>query len=239
MLSISDLEKLREAYSARKDLRPADALREIGNPSADAIVASAFKQMTHWDRNARVLALRVLAHQRGERAMRGVLAGLNDEKRRVCAVAIQACPNYLEYADIVTRLEEIARDAGLKRKLRRRALSMLAGNEGRLNGELTLAAAAALRRLMADAEFRFAILFGLVRLELTPRVKSILETFARSADAAERDMARRALAGERVIHIDAYAADEAMQRRIMATCEIAHGRMYYWLPREEFGLRAS
>lgn len=239
MLSISDLDKLREAYSAHSDVSLADALRQIGDPSEEAIVAFAADQMSHSDRNVRVLALRVLLHQRGERAMRGVLAGLNDEKRRVCAVAIQAAANYLDHADIVGRLEEIARDAGLKRKLRRRALSMLAGNDGRLGGELTLAAAAALRRLMAESEFRFAILFGMVRLELTPRVKSILETFARSADEAERDMARRALGGERVIHIDGYAADEAMQRRIMETCEIAHGRMFYWLPREKFVLPAS
>lgn len=236
MLGIGELEKLREAYSAYSDLSLADALRQMGDPSEEAVVASAVKLMSSSDRNHRVLALRALAHQRGDLAMRGVLAGLNDEKRRVCAVAIQACPNYLGFNEIIARLEAIARDTGLKRKLRQRALSMLAGNEGRLEGDLSPPAAAALGRLMADAEFRFAILFGLVQLELRPRVKSLLETFACSADEAERHMASRALAGERVIHIDGYSADEAMQRRIKATCEIAHGRMYYWLPREAFAL---
>lgn len=236
MLGIGDLEKLREAYSVYSDVSLADALRQIGDPSEEAVVASAVKHMSSSDRNHRVLALRALGHQRGDLAMRGVLAGLNDEKRRVCVVAIQACPNYLGFAEIVERLEAVAREAGLKRKLRQRALRMLAGNEGGLLGDLTPPAAAALGRLMEDAEFRFAILFGLVRLDLTPRVKAILETFARSADEAERQMALRALRGERVIHIDGYAADEAMQRRIKATCDIAHGRMYYWLPREEFAL---
>lgn len=233
MLSIGDLEKLRDAYSVYRDVSLAEALRELGDPSPQAIVAAAANLMSDSDRNARVLALRVLAHQRGEQAMRGVRAGLNDETRRVCAVAIQAAANFLGYEQVVARLEAIARDTGLKRKLRRRALSMLAGNEGRLPGDLTPAAAAALRRLMADSDYRFAIVFGLARLALRPRVTSLLREFARSADEAERQMAGRALGGERVIHIDGYAADEAMRRRIMASCDIAHGRMYYWLPRAE------
>ena len=157
MLSISDLGKLREAYNMYSDVSPDDVLRQIGNPSDEAIITFAVQQLPHLDRNVRVLALRVLRHQRGEAAMRGLLAGLHDEKRRVCAVAIQACPTYLEYEDIVLRLEEAVRDMGLKRKLRRRALSLLAGNEGRLQGDLTPAAAAALRRLMAEPAYRFAI----------------------------------------------------------------------------------
>ena len=62
-------------------------------------------------------------------------------------------------------------------------------------------------------------------------MKSILEDFAAAEDELERQMAGRALRGERVIHIDGYSADEAAQRRIMASCDIAYGRMYYWLPR--------
>ena len=231
MLGISDLKKLRDAYGPYSDTTPAEALRQIGDPSDQAIVAFAVNLMSHSDRNLRVLALRVLAHQRGEAAMRGVLAGLLDETRRICASAIQACPNFLDNEAIVARLEDIARDGDLKRKLRRRALSMLAGNEGRLRGDLTPPVAAALRRLMAKPDLRNPIAFGLVRLELTPAVKSILEEFGRSSDEAERDMARRALAGERVVHIDRYAGDEATQRRITASCDIAQGRMYYWLPR--------
>lgn len=232
MLSIDDLKALREAYSLTSESGPAAALRRIGSPTEGAIVASAVEQMSHSDRNARVLALRVLAHQWGARAMRGVLAGLNDEKRRVRAVAIQACPNYLEYDEIVARLEAIVREAGQKRKLRRRALRMLAGDEGRLRGDLTPAVAAALERLTAEPVFRFAILFGLVRLPLHSRVEMILASFATSADSSERQMARRALAGERIIHIDGYSADEARHRWIMEHCDRAHGRMYYWLPRK-------
>ena len=133
----------------------------------------------------RVLALRVLAHYRGNRALPGLLAGLRDDKRRVRAAAIQACPNYLEHEAVAERLEEIVRDTALKRKLRRRALSMLAGNEGRLCGDLTKAAAAALRRLMAERECRFAIVFGLARLDAAPRIDSLVEEFAASPEELE------------------------------------------------------
>ena len=231
MLGISDLKQLRDAYSMVSDTTPAEALRRVGAPTDQAIVAVAGNQLSHPDRNIRVLALRVLAHQPGDAAARAVLAGLHDETRRVCASAIQACPNFLHNDSIVARLEDITRDENLKRKLRRRALSMLAGNEGRMRGDLTPPAAAALHRLMAEPACRFPIMFGLLRLELTPAVKSILEDFARSSHEAEHEMARRALAGERVVHIDHYASDEVQQRRIMASCDIAHGRVYYWLPR--------
>ncbi len=238
MLSIGDLEKLREGYRANGRLSFEDALRAVGDPPEQAIVEAAVKAMAHSNRNIRVLALRVLAHQRGEAAMRGVLAGLHDDKRRVCAVAIQASARYLGYVEVVARLEAIARTAGMKGKLRRRALSMLSGDEGRVPGDLTPAASAALRRLMAASEYRYTIVFGLVRLDLGQRVKALLEEFTRSSDEGERRMAERALHGERVVHIGNYEADEGLQRWIMENCDLAHGRMYYWAPREDAALWA-
>ncbi len=231
MLRIADMELLREAYRLGDAASRRDALLQIGKPPPDALVAFALAQLSSPDRNIRVLMLRVLREQRGEQAMRGVLAGLHDEARRVCAVAIQACPNYLAYADIVVRLEAMVLDSRLKRKLRRRALSMLAGDDGRMPGDLTEAVAEALRRLMQNPECRFAILFGLARLHLESRTRAILELFAQSDDAAERSLAGRALSGEYIIHIDNYAQSPAQQQAIMQQCEIAHGRMYYWLPR--------
>lgn len=231
MLRIADMKLLREAYRLGDAQSRDAALAQIGQPSPDALVECALTQLASPDRNVRVLMLRVLREQQGERAMRGVLAGLHDEARRVCAVAIQACPNFLAYEDIVLLLEAMAVDASLKRKLRRRALSMLAGDEGRLPGDLTAAVAAALGRLMQHPDCRFAIVFGLARLRLESRTRAILERFAQSDDAAERSLAQRALSGETIIHIDNYAQDAAQQRAIMQQCEIAHGRMFYWLPR--------
>ena len=228
MLCIGDLKTLREAYSATSDVTRDEAMRQIGAPSEAEIIAFALQPMSSAHRNTRVLALRVLARHSGDDPMRGVLAGLRDDKRRVRAVAIQACGSFLHDDAIVARLEAIVRAAKTKRKLRRRALSMLAGDEGRLRGDLTPAQASALRRLMQAPEFRFDIVFGLARLDLGARVKSLLLEFAAAEDDSERAMAARALAGERVIHLDAYAADEAEQRRVMANCDVAHGRMYYW-----------
>lgn len=233
MLSVGDLKMLRQARNVGSNVSAAQLMRQLGDPTDEAIVEFAVEQMSHSDRNVRVLALRVLKHYRGDRALQGLLAGLRDEKRRVCAAAIQACPNYLEREAVAERLEEIVRDTAVKRKLRRRALSMLAGNEGRLHGDLTRAAAAALRRLMAEREYRFAILFGLARLDAAPSIVSLVSDFAAAGNEMERRMARRALRGERVIHIDRCAADQEMHQRIMRTCDIAHGRMYYWLPRTD------
>lgn len=239
MLSVGDLQMLRQARIVGGNVSADNVLRQLGDPADEAIIDFAVEQMSCSDRNIRVLALRVLEYYYGDRALQGLLAGLRDEKRRVCAAAIQACPNYLEHEVVAKRLAEIVRDATLKRKLRRRALSMLAGNEGRLRGDLTRAAAAALRWLMAEQEYRFAILFGLVRLGAAPRVISLIEAFSASANEMERRMAGRALGGERVIHIDRYTADEKMRQRIMHSCDIAHGRMYYWLPREDIALRRA
>lgn len=231
MLSIADMRLLRDAYSALTKLTLADAMQNIGNPSAQEIVERALTGMADGDRNQRVLMLRVLQHQRGDDAMRGVLTGLNDEVRRVCAVAIQASGNYLAYPEIVARLADIARDSTQKRKLRRRALSMLAGDEGRQQGDLTPAAFDALNSLMQYPEYRFSIVFGLARLDMAPRVQTLLESFARSDDEVDGELARRALGGERVFHIDAYADDEPLRRRIVENGDIAYCRMYYWLPR--------
>lgn len=240
MLSVGDLEMLRQARNLGGKRSADEVMRQLGDPADETVVDFAVELLSCSDRNLRVLALRVLEHFHGDRARPGLLAGLRDEKRRVCAAAIQACPNYLEYEAVPERLEEIVRDTALKRKLRRRALSMLAGNEGRLGGDLTRPAYAALRQLMGEREYRFAILFGLVRLDAAPRIVSLISDFAASADEMERRMAGRALGGERVIHIDRCAADEAVHQRVMQTCDIAHGRMYYWLPREDIAFwRAS
>ena len=238
MLSISDFQTLRRAYSAHDDLTLGEALERIGSPSVESLVDSARSHMRSRNRNVRVLMLRILRHQPGELAMPGVLAGLNDGTRRVCVAAIQACPNYLAHPQIVAQLEAIVRESRMTRKLRQRALSMLAGAEGRMPGDLTPPVFAALKRLMLEEEHRFTILFGLARLDAMPRTRLLLEDFARSDEARERGIARRALDGEKVIHIDAYTSDPALHRRITQTCEIAYGRMYYWLPRAGWPLRS-
>ena len=60
---------------------------------------------------------------------------------------------------------------------------MLTGNEGRWQGEsdaAAVSAALATRLHGGFEEHRFTILFGLARLDLTPRVSALLETSADS-----------------------------------------------------------
>ncbi len=232
MLTIRDCAVLREAYSPSSDLVVDEARRLIGEPTDNTLIAFACEQMSNPDRNVRVLMLRLLAYQTGSQATQGVLAGLRDARRRVCAVAIQACPNYLGREEIVRELLLIAKDPSRKRKLRRRALSMLSGDEGRWQGDLTPPVFAALSTLIQEEKLRFPILFGLIRLEMAPQIESLLAQFAGSGNEAERTLANRALAGEVVIHIDNFAEDPDRQRQIMERCDIAYGRMYYWIPRE-------
>ena len=235
MLTIRDCKILREAYSPNSGLTVDEAGRLIGNPTDETLIGYACEQMSNPDRNVRVLMLRLLAQQTGAQAAHGVLSGWCDEQRRVCAVAIQACANYLYHVEVVRQLVSIAIDPKRKRKLRRRALSMLSGDEGRWKGDLTRPVFAALSSLTQDQELRFTILFGLIRLEMAPRIESLLAEFAESGDEAERLLAKRALEGERVIHIDNYADDSEGQRQIMERCDTAYGRMYYWIPRQSAG----
>ncbi len=239
MLTIRDCEILRPAYEPHHALPLEQAMRQIGNPSIEELVEFAVMQMANPDRNVRVLMLRLLAYLNGDAAMRAVLAGLRDDKRRVCAVAIQACPNFLGYDEIVDQLLQITGDSSRKRKLRRRALSMLTGNEGRMRGDLTAPQDSAIRSLLHEPDYRFTILFGLARLDLVPRIEKLLGYFAMSNYVSESVMASRALGGERVIHIDAYAENATLQQEIKDRCDIAHGRMYYWLPRARLPLRIA
>ena len=236
MLSLDDLRTVVRGYNPNDALTLAEALALTGKPSHKALIESARFYMATGDRNQRVLSLRILRHQSGAQAAGAVLEALHDSARRVCAVAIQACPNYLHDAEIVARLEAIAADAKLKRKLRHRALSMLAGNDGALPGDLTPPTYAALERLLRQPAYRLPIVLGLARLELAPGIEALLHTVAQADESSESLMARRALAGHRIIHIDAYSDDPALHQRIMDSCQIAHGRMFYWLPRAGFGL---
>ena len=179
MLTIRDCKILREAYSPNSGLTVDEAGRLIGNPTDATLIGYACEQMNNPDRNVRVLMLRLLAHQTGAQAAHGVLSGLCDEQRRVCAVAIQACANYLYHDEVVRQLVSIATDRNRKRKLRRRALSMLSGDEGRWKGDLTTPVFAALSSLIQEDELRFTILFGLLRLEIAPRIESLLVVFNR------------------------------------------------------------
>ncbi|GEM_PF-550586 len=232
MLSLDDMKILRDGYQPFHPLSLQDALSRVGNPSSDTILETALDGMQSEDRNIRVLMLRILKHQSGEKAMHGVLAGLNDDKRRIRSVAIKASGNFHEFPEITERLKAMAIDESEKPKIREHALSSLAGDEGRMVGDLDQPVVGALQSLLKTEAYRFQILFGLVRLDLNQRVEELLREFVKSGSKDEAVIATRALSGYRVVHIGIFENDREAEARVKQDGDIAHGRMYYWITRD-------
>lgn len=239
MLGLDSMRGLRDAGATRGGVYEQDILAEIGNPTRDEIINSALKGLRSDDRNVRVLMLRVLGAQSGERAMRGILAGLSDAKRRVREVAIKSSLNYRDHPEVALRLKAIIMDDGEKRRIRRLAIDALAGGVGALVEDLTAAAADALGSLAQMPQYRFDILFGLLRLDLNERVEELLREFVKGGTKEEAVMATRALCGYRVVHIDVFEGDKATQDRVRQNSEIALGRAWYWMRRDEYAALTS
>jgi HEAT repeat protein len=234
MLTPNDLRKLKDAYTPWTTVTEAEVLEQIGNPSPDEIVASALQTLQSEDRNLRVLALRVLKEQSGEKALRGILAGLNDPKRRVREVAVKSSGNYLNDPAITDRLKAMVADATEKPKIRQQALRALAGGMDPSADVLTESAAEALESLAQMEQHRFAILFGLVTLDLNGHVEDLLKEFVKNGSKDEAVMATRALHGYRVANLGQFESSPSVQRQVMATYEIAAGRVWYWIPRDHY-----
>ncbi|MBZ0301133.1 MAG: hypothetical protein K8J31_15405 [Anaerolineae bacterium] len=234
MLSMEAMQQLREAYLPYWPVMEADVLDQLGQPTRDEIIETALAGMQSQDRNVRVLMLRVLVGQSGAQAMQGILAGLDDPARRVRSVAIKSSGNYLEFPEITNRLQAIITDESEKRKHREQALQVLAVFGARTIGYLTEAMAETLETLAQTEKYRWQILFGLARLDLTDRIEDLLRAFVQDGSKAEAVMATRALCGYRIVHIDELSADKAAQSHVMQTCELAAGRVFYWITRAEY-----
>jgi len=234
MLTMEAMRRLRDAYAPYPRVTVDAVMDEIGHPTREAIIETALAGMNSPDRNVRVLMLRVLAAQSGEAAAEGILAGLGDPKRRVRLVAIRSSRNYLSFPQITARLEAIVTDEAEKRKIREQALGVLAGQRDALVDDLSETAAGALKTLAQTGKYRWQILFNLTRLDLTSPVENLLKAFVADGSKAEAIMATRALCGFRVVHIDQFEGDEAARRHIVQSCELAAGRMFYWVPRAEY-----
>ena len=57
---------------------------------------------------------------------------------------------------------------------------------------------------------------------------------AEKAAFKEAVMATKALCGYRVIHLSAFENDKPRQRYTTQNCELAAGRVFYWMKRDEF-----
>src|SRR5512136_1551037 len=136
MLTHDAMRQLSRAYDPYAPSAEQDVLALLGNPSREEIIDTALAGLSSDNRNLRVLMLRVLKGQSGPRAMQGILAGLDDPKRRVREVAIKSSANFHSYPEITDRLKAIGADEHETRRIRNFALNSLAG-AGSLLSELT------------------------------------------------------------------------------------------------------
>src|SRR5688500_1226334 len=70
MLSLAAMRQLRDAYHPHRPLSEKAVFDRVGNPTPDEIIETALAGLKSEDRNVRVLMLRVLKGQTGEKAMR-------------------------------------------------------------------------------------------------------------------------------------------------------------------------
>jgi hypothetical protein len=233
------MRRLRDATMPYSPVSEGDVLEQLGNPSQDEIVDSALAGLAGDDRNVRVLMLRVLSGQSGSRAMRGIVAGLNDPKRRVREVAIKSSSNFHDYPEVTERLRAMAADEHETRRIRGLALRSLAGGVEPLVGDLTPGDARALESLARLDAYRSRVLVSLLRLDLTETVEDLLREYVKTGTKDEAVMATRALCGYRVVNLGQFEAGSAVQKHVAETCEIAAGRVWYWVRRDQYDALVS
>jgi hypothetical protein len=239
MLNHDAMRQLREAYGPHSPLSERDVLEQLGNPSQDEIVDSALAGLASDDRNVRVLMLRVLGRQSGCRAMRGILTGLSDPKRRVREVAIRSSRSFRDYPEITDRLSAMVTDECETRRIRGLALRSLAGVGGPLVSKLPTGAAQALISLARSDTYRTGILICLLHLDLTEHVEDLLREIVRNGTKDEAVMATRALCGYRVVNLGQLETNPAVRRYVTESCDIAAGSVLYWVKRDEYGALLS
>ena len=233
MLTTQDLAKLRVSYN-RPDLASArnEVLAELGNPSAEQIAEAALAGMSDQDRNVRVMMLRILDQQKTPGAIAGILLGLNDAERRVREVAVKCSVPHLSDIRILKRLREIALDEKEKRKTREYAfghvVSSLQNSKKKVSTDFSKLV---MKESLESERYRQKVLFHLVMLDLTEKAEELLKYFIKNGTREEAVTATRALCGFKVINLGGIN-DRKEKKKIMQTCELAAGRVWYWVKRD-------
>ena len=189
-------------------------------------------KMAGADRNEQVRVLRALAQAGGDAAVEGFVLGLRSPERKVREVAIKACAPVLYHPSVVAQLVAIAQNPDEKPKLCHAALNALCGHpSGRPMAALPSTAAVALASFIESDQHRSHITLSLARLPLNSEVVMLLQRVIAIGTADEIALARRALAGERVVNLGEY--DEAVRQQIAQTHDLAAGRVFFWVSRSE------
>lgn len=232
MIGQQDLQKLRDAIVSG-DSRKLDLIvSELGNPSTEEIVNSASALLTNQDRNLRVLAVRVLSQYPTKEACEGLLQALSDPERRVRAIAAKCSKRFLHEPRIADRLRAMVCDDSEKRKIRSHAFEALNSPGEKLEfGDLPESAVTSIKALMQSDGHRWPVLVGLLQMELNDGVEELLQAFVKEGSREEAIMATRGLCGYRIVNIGK-VQDQELKSRICAECDIAVGRVFYWVSRE-------
>lgn len=174
------------------------------------------------DRNVRVAALRVLAFADGEVAVRGILRGFDDTKKRVRDVAVKSSVRFTSDPRVVTRLQDaVTRDESTASL----ALMILGGIYASAYGlAATEPITHALAPLTQHATARRHVLVSLLRArDLSEPVKELLRGFVVDGSKEEAVLATRRLCGFRVMR------PEEMTDEQRARAERAFGQVWFWV----------
>jgi len=93
-------------------------------------------------------------------------------------------------------------------------------------------AATALVPFIENPTTRSHVTLCLACLPLSPEMKKLLQRVIAIGTAEEAALARRTLAGEKVVNLGKFD-DEAERRHIAQTNDPAAGRVFFWVQRQE------
>lgn len=207
------------------------ALERMGNPTSDELVEFGLEGLGDSDRNLRFQMLRLIGTQLQPKAVPGILRALSDPARRVRKLAVKLSVLYAGNSAIQARLEEVCHDEAETRKIR--SAAFLALSSGTFLTSLATSSEAARRYFEGVPElekFRDSALKLLVSLDpLTDEIRDVLRFVAEAGTQEEAATATRALGGFRVINLAGIPPLE--RKRIARSCELAWGRVLYWVPR--------
>jgi HEAT repeat protein len=182
-----------------------NTLSKVAEDDSEAGFVAALEAIKSEDRNARVLALRIVGANPRPEGATVILAGLSDPKRRVREVALKSSKPYLGQQAVVDRMVQMVEDESEYHRLRAKAMFALGGayrpdpGYPRIlqSGEIPKAALKALESLGAVDRYRQAVLQRLVIMDVTADSAALLQEFVRSGSKEEAVLATRALCGYR------------------------------------------
>lgn len=202
-------------------------IKENGFKNEADVLETAIENMKSEDRNVRFAALRIISQFEGEKAANGVLTGLHDSKRRVRRLAVKSALNFCQHERIRARLSELMDDENEISKVKGAIFFALTGNDQ----NFPKVAVDSLKVFAQSTKYRWQVLWKLAGMKMTKEIEMILRDFVKNGTKEEAVLATRVLCGYKVVNLGSFDKEE--RKKIIDTCDIAYGRVYYWVKREE------